>query len=315
MTKVSVLLSIVSAIVLFWYGLEAFSQQIQAASGKTLTKWLSRLTEKRWLGLLTGAAAVAIVQSSGAVISLAAALVDAGAMSFRSSLGVLLGANIGTTSTGFLVSLNLTSVGPFFIVLGALLSALPTRFKLVGKAAFYFGFVLFSLDVLSIALKPLTEGEALIEQVLRQSSSPLVGVLVGMLVTAVVQSGSITTGLCILLVQQDLLAATAAIPIAVGANAGAAVMPVLATARMSRSAKRVAMANFGFNVFGVAAFVPFLEPFSRLMVELAGDPGMAVAWAQLTFNVVMSAGVLFLLRAFGPRLNAVIDGDGLRQPH
>ena len=128
------LLSIVSAIVLFWYGLEAFGQQIQAASGEALRRWLSRLTEKRWLGLLTGAAAVSIVQSSGAVTSLAAALVDAGAMSFRSSLGVLLGANIGTTSTGFLVSLNLTSIGSFFIVLGALLSAFPTRFKLVGKA-------------------------------------------------------------------------------------------------------------------------------------------------------------------------------------
>ena len=89
MTDLSVLLSIVSAIVLFWYGLEAFSQQIQAAGGEALRKWLSRLTEKRWLGLLTGAAAVAIVQSSGAVTSLAAALVDAGVMSLRSSFGVL----------------------------------------------------------------------------------------------------------------------------------------------------------------------------------------------------------------------------------
>jgi Na/Pi-cotransporter len=303
-----VVLSIVSAIVLFWYGLEAFSQQIQAASGGALRKWLSRLTGKRWLGLLTGAVAVAIVQSSGAVTSLAAALVDAGAMSFRSSLGVLLGANIGTTSTGFLVSLNLTYVGPFFIVLGAALSAIPTRFKLAGKAAFYFGFVLFSLDVLSFALKPLAEND-LFARLLGRSSAPLTGVLAGILVTAVVQSGSITTGLCILLVQQGLLAGTAAIPIAVGANVGAAVMPLLATSRMHRNAKRVAMANLGFNVLGVALFVPFLDPFSRLMLESVGDAGMAVAWAQLAFNIAMSVAVLLGLRFLAPRINAVAAGE------
>jgi phosphate:Na+ symporter len=300
-TGLNVLLSIVSAIVLFWYGLEAFSQQIQAAGAEALRRWLSRLTGKRWLGLLTGAAAVTIVQSSGAVTSLAAALVDAGAMSFRSSLGVLLGANIGTTSTGFLVSLNLMTIGPFFIVLGAVLSSLPKRFKLIGKAAFYFGFVLFSLDVLSYSLKGLAQND-LFAQLLSRSGAPLAGVLVGILVTAAVQSGSITTGLCILLVQQGLLAGTAAIPIAVGANVGAAVMPLLVTSRMSRNARHVALANLGFNVFGVVLFVPFLEPFSRLMLESADDPGMAVAWAQLAFNVAMSTAVLLVLRFLGPRV-------------
>jgi phosphate:Na+ symporter len=298
-TGFSVVLSVVSAIVLFWYGLEAFSQQIQAAGGEALRTWLSRLTQKRWLALLTGVVAVAIVQSSGAVTSLAAALVDAGAMSFRSSLGVLLGANIGTTSTGFLVSSNLTYVGPFFIVLGAALSAIPTRFKLAGKAAFYFGFVLFSLDVLSVTLKPLAEN-ALFERLLGQSSAPLMGVLAGIVVTAAVQSGSLTTGLSILLVQQDLLAATAAIPIAVGANVGAAVMPLLAASRMRRSARHVALANLGFNAVGVALFVPFLEPFSRLMLEFASDAGMAVAWAQLAFNVTMSAVALLALHFLEP---------------
>jgi Na/Pi-cotransporter len=309
-TELSVVLSIVSAIVLFWYGLEAFSQQIQTASAVALKKWLSRLTTNRWLGLLTGMAAVAIVQSSGAVTSLAAALVDAGAMTFRSSLGVLLGANIGTTSTGFLVSLHLTSVGPFFIVIGAGLSAIPTRFKLAGKAAFYFGFVLFSLDVLSAELKPLAEND-LFMRLLGRSNAPLTGLLAGILITAVVQSGSITTGLCILLVQQDLLTGTAAIPIAVGANVGATVMPLLATSRMRRNARRVAMANLVFNVLGVVLFAPFLKPFSRLILESAADPGMAVAWAQLTFNVAMSAAVLLGLRFLAPQINAAAADENV----
>jgi len=98
--------------------------------------------EEPLAGVLLGAVATAIIQSSSAVTSLTVALADAGSISFRSSLGVLLGANVGTTSTAWLVSLKLTSIGPFFIVFGALLSALPIRLKMLEKVAFYFGFIL-----------------------------------------------------------------------------------------------------------------------------------------------------------------------------
>jgi Na/Pi-cotransporter len=303
MSNFRVLLSIISAIVLFLYGLGAFSHEIQEVGGETLKKWLGRLTESRWMALLLGAVATAIVQSSSAVTALTVALVDAGTMSFRSSLGVLLGANVGTTSTAWLVSLKLTSIGPFFIVFGTLLSAFPTRFKVLGKAAFYFGFIFFSLDVVSFTLKPLAQNPTFAE-VLSRSTAPLMGALAGMVVTAIVQSSSITTGLCILLVQQNLLSATAAIPIVIGANIGTTATALIASIKMQRTARRVAVANLCFNTFGVALFLPFLERFAARVVEFAGDPGMAVAWAQSIFNVVMSLAVLLLLRIFQRRLVA-----------
>ena len=303
MSNLKVLLSIVSAIVLFLYGLGAFSHEIQEVGGEALKKWLGRLTESRWMAVLLGAVATAIVQSSSAVTALTVALVDAGTMAFLSSLGVLLGANIGTTSTAWLVSLKLTSIGPFFIVFGTLLSALPTRFKVLGKAAFYFGFIFFSLDVVSFTLKPLAQNPMFAE-VLSRSTTPFMGVLAGTLVTAIVQSSSITTGLCILLVQQNLLAATAAIPIVIGANIGTTATALVASIKMQRTARRVAVANLCFNAFGVALFLPFLGRFATRLVECAGDPGMAVAWAQLIFNVVMSLAVLLLLRIFQRRLIA-----------
>jgi len=194
-----------------------------------------------------GALATALVQFSSAVTALTVTLVDAGTMSFRSSLGVLLGANIGTTSTAWLVSLKLTSIGPFFIVFGTLLSALPTRFRILGKAAFYFGFIFFSLDVVSFTLKPLAQNPIFAE-VLKEASTPVLGVLAGMLVTAVVQSSSITTGLCILLVQQNLLPATAAIPIVIGASVGSTSTALVASIKMQRTARRVAIANLCFNL-------------------------------------------------------------------
>lgn len=308
MSNFRVLLSIVSAIVLFLYGLAAFSQEIQEVGGQTLRRWLGRLTEKRWRAVILGGVATAIIQSSSAVTSLTVALVEAGTMSFRSSLGVLLGANIGTTSTAWLVSLKLTSIGPFFIVFGTVLSAIPTRFKMLGKAAFYFGFIFFSLDVVGFTLKPLGQSASFAE-LLSRSSSPLMGVVAGMLVTAIVQSSSITTGLCILLVQQNILAAAAAVPIVIGANIGTTATALVASIRMQRTARRVAVGNLCFNVFGVLLFLPFLRPFAAWVVKFAGDPGMAVAWAQLIFNLVMSFAVLLVLRVFERRLEAFDAGD------
>ena len=303
MSTFRIFLSIVAAIVLFLYGLEAFSQEIQRVGGDTLKSWLGRLTERRWRALVLGALATAIVQSSSAVTSLTVALVDAGTISFRASLGVLLGANIGTTSTAWLVSLKLTSIGPFFIVFGTLLSALPTRFKILGKAAFYFGFIFFTLDVVSFTLKPLAQNPVFAE-VLRESSTPLLGVLAGILVTAIMQSSSITTGLCILLVQQNLLPPAAAIPIVIGASVGSTSTALVASIKMQRTARRVAMANLCFNALGVVLFLPFLGWFAARVVAFVGEPGLAVAWAQLIFKMVMTLAVLLLLRIFPHRLEA-----------
>ncbi len=301
MSNFRIFLAAVSAIVLFLYGLQAFSQEIQTVGGAKLTEWLGRLTQSRWRALLLGAVATAIVQSSSATTALTVALVDAGTMSFRSSLGVLLGANIGTTSTAWLLSLKLTSIGPFFIVFGTVLSALPTRFKILGKAAFYFGFIFFSLDVIGYALRPLAQ-DPVFAEILSNSRMPIMGVLAGVLLTALVQSSSITTGLCILLVQQDILPAVAAIPIVIGANVGTTATAMLASIKMHKAAQRVAVANFSFNALGVLLFLPFLGTFADWIVEFGGGPGLAVAWAQLIFNVVMTAAVLMLLQLFEKQL-------------
>lgn len=304
MSNLRVLLASISAIVLFLFGLEGFSQEIQRAGGATLSRWLGRLTESRWRGVLLGTVATAIVQSSSAVTSLTVALVDAGTMSFRSSLGVVLGANVGTASTAWLVSLKLTSIGPFFIVLGALLSAVPTRFKMLGKVSFYFGFIFFSLEVVSFTLKPLAQNPVFTE-LLSRSSTSLTGVLAGLLATGIVQSSSITTGLCILLVQQNLMPATAAIPIVIGANIGTTATALVASIKMHPTARRVAVANLCFNSFGVLLFLPFLKGFALRVVGFAADAGTAVAWAHLIFNLVMVFAVLLLLRLFDRQLESL----------
>ena len=291
------ILAVISAIVLFLYGLQAFTREIQAVGGETLKGWLGRLTSNPVKGVLLGAFATAIVQSSSAVVALAISLVDAGILTFLSSLGVVLGANVGTTSTAWLVSMRLTEIGPFFIVLGTIVSILPTRIQMLGKAAFYFGFIFFGLDLVSGTLKPLAE-TPVFEDLVRRAGVPMMGVLVGVVLTALVQSSTIVTGLSIVMVQQSVLTAQAAIPIVIGTNIGTTLKGLLITIGMKGAARRVAVANICFNVIGVLLLVPFLRPFAAAMANLSHDPGISVAWAQFLFNLGMTLIGLVLIRAF-----------------
>jgi phosphate:Na+ symporter len=298
---VNFVLAVISAIVLFLYGLQAFTREIQAVGGDTLRNWLGRLTRNPVRGVLLGALATAIVQSSSAVVALAISLVDSGILTFQSSLGIVLGANVGTTSTAWLVSMRLTDIGPLFIVLGTIISVLPTRIQMLGKAAFYFGFIFFGLDLVSGALKPMAQ-TPVFEDLVRRAGAPLMGVLVGVVLTALVQSSTIVTGLCIVMVQQDVLTANAAIPIVIGTNIGTTLKGLLITLGMKGTARRVAVANICFNVLGVLLIVPFLRPFSKAMAGLSNDPGISVAWAQFLFNAGMTIIGLILIRVFRDRL-------------
>lgn len=295
------ILAVISAIVLFLYGLQAFTREIQAVGGETLKNWLGRLTSTPLKGVLLGAFATAIVQSSSAVVALAISLVDSGILTFRSSLGVVLGANIGTTSTAWLVSMRLTDIGPFFIVLGTIVSILPTRIQMLGKAAFYFGFIFFGLDLVSGTLKPLAE-TPVFEDLVRRAGVPLMGAVVGVILTALVQSSTIVTGLSIVMVQQGVLTAQSAIPIVIGTNIGTTLKGLLITIGMKGTARRVAVANICFNVIGVLLILPFLRPFAAAMADLSHDPGISVAWAQLLFNLGMTVIGLVLIRVFRDRL-------------
>lgn len=297
MDSFHVFFAVLSAITLFLFGLQGFSTELQKAGGAALRHRLSRITSNRWRGFLVGAGATALIQSSSAVTALTVALVNTRAIGFLASLGVLLGANVGTTATAWLVSMKLTGIGPIFIVAGAIIGTLPTRLKLWGEAIFYFGFIFFTLDLIGAELKPLHE-DPLFTEVLRGVSTPLAGVLAGALLTAVVQSSSVTTGLVIILVQQNLMMPEAAIAIVMGANIGTTATGLIASIGMRRTARNAAAANLVLKTAGVLLFFPFLAKFASLMAAIDPQPAMMVAWAHLIFNLVVSIGFLLMLPLF-----------------
>jgi len=301
MTTLQAITAALSAIVLFLYGLQGFSSELQVTGGNALKSWLGRVTANRMWGFLVGACATAIVQSSSAITALAVSLVDAGAISFRASLGVLLGANVGTTATAWLVSFKLTGMGPGFIVLGALISVLPARIRVIGKGVFYFGLIFFALDLISVQLKPLQD-RSVFREWLALAETPWMGVISGIVFTALVQSSSVTTGLAIIMVQQGTLLPQAAIPIVIGANVGSTSTALMAGFGMNPIARTASIANLLFNVVGMLVYLPFLRPFAHIMVDWTGDAGTAVASAHLIFNLTIALMFLLTLDWVEPRL-------------
>lgn len=301
MTVLQAIIAVVAAVVLFLFALQGFSRELQAAGGERLRGWLGRATASRWRAFAVGALSTAMVQSSSAVTSLAAALVDARVISLGAGLGVMLGANVGTTATAWLVSFKLTGIGPLFIVAGTVLSLMPKRIAIFGKAAFYFGLVFFTLDLIGNELRPLRD-HGLLQEWLQFARVPIIGILCGLGVTALVQSSSVTTGLAIVLVQQGVLMPEAAIPIVMGANIGTTSTALIASASMRLAARKAAIANFGFNIIGVLLFFPILPAFARIMIESSGSPALAVAWAHLIFNTV----VALLFMAILPRVETLL---------
>ncbi len=313
MSPLQGLFAAVSAVVLFLYGLHGFSDELQTVGGTALQSWLGRVTASKWRGFAAGALATAVVQSSSAVTALTTTLVDAGVISFRASLGVVLGSNVGTTATAWLVSFKLTGIGPFFIVLGAILSAVPTRLRMIGKAVFYFGLIFFALELISTELTPLQNQPAFKEWI-ALAQAPWLGVLTGLVFTALIQSSSVTTGVAILLVQQGVMPPEAAIPMVIGANVGSTSTALVASLSMHPTARATAISNFLFNAAGAIAFFPFLRLFARVMVSLNGDPGLAVAWAHLVFNLTVAIGFLTTLDLVEPRLRRWLSVEAERQP-
>lgn len=294
-----VVVGAMAAVVLFLHALEGFSAQAQAAGGERLRQWLARATASRWRGFAIGALATAVVQSSSAVTSLAVALVNSGVLSFRGSLAILVGANVGTTATAWLVSFKLTGIGPWAIVIGTLLNALGgERLRWIGKPLFYFGFIFFSLDLISSALEPL-QRSALWQQALLQADALPLALLAGMVMTALVQSSSVTVGIAILLVQQGLLPPAAAIAVAIGANLGTTATALLASLQMGAAARRTAVANLVFNAIGVLAIAPWIGTFAGFALRIGQTPDLSVAWAHLIFNAATAGIALPLL---SPRL-------------
>lgn len=284
---------IVGGLGIFLLGLSSIGEGLKKLAGQKLKTLIDRFAAKPWKGMMVGAFATVLVQSSSATTAMTIGLVKAGLMSLIQAVGIIMGANIGTTVTAFIIGLKVTTIAPFILLVGSFLYLFANRPKSrhIGESLFGFGAIFFGLYLMELALKPLAalpEFIALIESLHNQ---PLLGLLIGTVGTAAIQSSSAFIGIL-----QGLVAASndfdllAALPILFGANIGTTITAVLASFGDSLSAKRTALIHVIFNLVGTTIFMLILVPYSNLLIHLFTewnvDPKMQVAYAHITFNVV-----------------------------
>jgi len=302
----SIILAAASGLILFLYGMEQFSREIQKVAGESFRAFLKRATKSTPRAVILGCVVTAIIQSSTAVTLITLGLVESGILSFTQSLGIILGAGIGTTITAQLVAFKFTALGSVFIPLGFAIGLFGGRFSFIGKAVFYFGLVFFGISLVSMATAPLQEDPAVISLISNLSSVPL-AILAGFIITNLFQSSSLFTGLVVMFAGSGFLTIDMAIPLVLGSNIGT-ITPLLASGNMGLFAKRTSVAQFLFNLGGVLIVLPFLPGFTSLIISLGGTTAQQAANAHTVFNVITTVVFLLVLHPFERFIMRIVPG-------
>lgn len=288
---VSILLSMAGGLGLFLFGMHTMSEAIEKAAGARLRSILEFFTTNRFTGMLVGVIFTAIIQSSSACTVMVVSFVNSGLMNLYQAAGVIFGANIGTTVTSQLVSFNLSEYAPVFLLIGAICVMFGKNPKVVKMAEVILGFgVLFTgLSSMSSAMSGLRDVPAVVDM-LKSLESPLLAILVGTVLTGIIQSSSVTVSIVLLMCNQGLLELPICLFIILGCNIGACASALLASLAGKKDAKRAAMIHFLFNVIGtVIVYIIFKVGMSwviDLLHAVSGNnPGRCVANAHTMVKI------------------------------
>ena len=284
---------------LFLFGMEQMAEALKAVAGDRMKSILARLTTNRIMGALTGAFVTAVIQSSSVTTVLVVGFITAGLMSLAQSVGVIMGANIGTTITAQIVAFKVTKAALLMIGIGfsMLFFSKSDRTKHYGAMLMGLGLVFFGMSVMSDAMKPLRTFQPFLDLMI-QMENPLIGILIAATFTGLIQSSSATTGIVIVMASQGFITLPAGIALAFGANIGTCVTAMLASIGKPREAVRAAAVHVLFNVAGVIVWFLFIPQLAYLVTtlspsypdlsgvdRLAAEAPRQIANAHTIFNV------------------------------
>lgn len=308
--------SLFGGILLLIYGIRLTGEGLQKAAGGHFNQVLNYLTKNRVLGLLLGIVITVLTQSSSATTVMLVGFVNSGIMRFAQTLGVILGADIGTTVTVQIISFKVLDYSVLFIGLGLLLmySVKHAVVKDLGQGILGFGFIFLSMKIMSDAVIPLKDSEVFRILLVLLGDNPFMGLVLAALFTSVVQSSAATIGVALSLASQGLIDLPHAIPIIFGANIGTCSTAIIAGFTGPVEAKRVAYAHTMFKVLGVAIFYPFMSHMAMLIETTAPDPMRQIANAHTFFNVALAVIFLPFSGLMARVLEKVVTGSGELEP-
>ena len=291
---------------LFLFGMEQMADALKAVAGTRMKSILAKLTSNRIMGAITGAFVTAVIQSSSVTTVLVVGFISAGLMSLSQSVGVIMGANVGTTVTAQIVAFKVTKAALLMIGVGfsMLFMSKNEKIKQYGTMLMGLGLVFFGMSVMSDAMKPLRSYQPFLDLMV-QMENPLVGIMIAAAFTALVQSSSATTGIVIVMASQGFISLPAGIALAFGANVGTCITAMLAAIGKPREAVRAAAVHVLFNIGGVLVWFLFIPQLAHIVTmvspsypelfgleRLAAETPRQIANAHTIFNIANT--VLFL---------------------
>lgn len=295
-------LALLGGLALFLYGMQMMSTGLEAAAGNRMKSILEKLTSNRVKGVLVGAAITAVIQSSSATTVMVVGFVNSGLMTLKQAVWVIMGANIGTTITGQLIALDIGAIAPLFAIagVGAIMFIKSEKVHHISSIFAGLGIFFMGMDMMGAAMSPLKESEAFIS-LMTKFDNPLLGILVGALFTAVIQSSSASVGILQALASTGMIPLSSAVFVLFGQNIGTCITAVLASIGMKVNAKRTTVIHLLFNIIGTVLFtvICLVTPYVTWIEAMTpGDPVAQIANAHTVFNIVTT----LLLLPFGTHM-------------
>ncbi len=276
---------------LFLFSIKYMGDGLQMSAGEKLRYVLDKYTTNPFLGVLTGVFVTALIQSSSGTTVITVGLVAAGLLNLRQAIGIIMGANVGTTVTSFIIGFDLAAYSLPIIFIGSVLLFFVKKEKYnnIGRVLFGFGGIFFSLELMSSSFVPLRTSQAFMDLTLSLSHNAILGVFVGTFLTVIIQSSSAVIVILQGLHAESLLTLGATLPILFGSNIGTTITAILACLGSTNAAKRVALSHVIFNLIGTLLSIIFLTPFTMFITYMQEylhlTPKFTIAFAHGTFNI------------------------------
>lgn len=298
------ILAVIGGLAIFLFGMNLMGDSLKSLAGNKLKVLIEKATSTPLKGIITGALVTVLLQSSSATTVIVIGLISAGLMSLPQSIGVMMGANIGTTVTAFLIGLKVSDYSFLIIGAGAVFALFFAKRKinLTGSAILGFGLLFLGLEIMGSGLKDLSKAQWFKDTITSFSAYPVLGVLAGTGLTFITQSSSASIGVLQTLFYNQSIELSQALTVLLGCNIGTTITALLASLGGNTESKQSAVFNLLFNTFGTIVFMIFLAPYTQLSLYYETFLGpynrLTIAFAHITFNVISTLIVFFLIRYF-----------------
>ena len=287
------ILMLLGGLGLFLYGMKLMGESLELAAGSRIKEMAERLTTNKYMGAALGFAVTAVIQSSSATTVMVVGFVNAGIMNLSQAVGIIMGANVGTTVTGLITAINFMAIAPVavFIGVGMIMFAKKSNGKHVGQIIAGFGILFLGMSTMSSSMKPLGQSPVF-ANIITNFQNPLIGLLAGMIFTAVIQSSSATIGVLQSLALSGAVSLKSVVFVIFGLNIGTCVTAMLSSIGTSKTARRTAVVHLTFNVIGATMFtvITILTPFTEMVQRMSpGNVLFQIFLVHIIFNVVTTA--------------------------